>query len=526
VTTRGTLARLSGTPAPAPGLRPPLRERLVPPLPSGLWAWLGPLLVTAFAGGLRFWRLGEPRAIVFDETYYAKDAYALLRFGYERSYVDGADSRLLAGQTDLFTTTPSFVVHPPVGKWVIALGEWWQGLTPFGWRFSVAVVGTLSVFVMCRVALRLTRSIVLGCVAGLLLALDGLHFVMSRTALLDGILAFFVLAAFGCLLVDRDRTRARLLSRVTPRRTSALRRGPRLGARPWRLAAGICLGLAIATKWSALPYVVAFGLLVLFWDAGARRAVGVERPYLVTLTRSVLPTAVAFILVPAAVYLMSWAGWFLTDGGWARDWAQTRPGTTWVPEALRSLWHYHAEMFRFHTNLHEKHPYQSSPWGWFVLARPVSYYYRQLESGELDCHAQSCVREVLGVGTPALWWASVAAVAFLLWRWAGARDWRAGAVLAGVAAGWLPWLRYQDRPIFFFYAVVFVPFLVLAVTLTLGAVIGDPRASPRRRAWGAAAAGAVVLLVAVNFLWLYPLLSAETLPRPEWLRRMWLRSWI
>jgi dolichyl-phosphate-mannose-protein mannosyltransferase len=501
-------------------------DRLSPQRPSGLWAWLGPLLVTVFGGGLRFWRLGEPHAVVFDETYYVKDAYALLRFGSERSYVEGADARLLAGRTDLFTDTPSFVVHPPVGKWLIAAGEWLYGLTPFGWRFSVAVIGTLGIFVMCRVAMRLTQSILLGCTAGLLLALDGLHFVMSRTALLDGILAFFVLAAFGCLLVDRDQVRHRLAARITSRRGTTSPAGPGLGLRPWRLAAGICLGLAIATKWSAAPYVVAFGLLVLFWDAGARRAISVERPYLATLRRSVLPAAVAFAVVPVVVYVASWAGWLLTDGGWGRDWALNRPGATWVPDALRSLWHYHAEMFGFHTNLREQHPYESSPWAWLVLARPVSYYYRSLNSGELDCHAQSCVREVLGIGTPALWWASVAAVIFLVWRWAGIRDWRAGAVLAGMAAGWLPWFRYQDRPIFFFYAVVFLPFLILAVTLTLGAIVGGPDASPRRRAWGAAAAGAVVLLVVLNFFYLFPVLSAETLSRPEWLRRMWLRSWI
>jgi len=516
VTTQDTLT--TARDAVLPASRPPLRERLCPPMPSGWWAWLGPVLVTAFAGGLRFWRLGQPHAIIFDETYYAKDAYSLLRFGYERSHVEGADSRLLDGQSDLFATTPSFVVHPPVGKWVIALGEWLHGLSPYGWRFSVAVIGTLGVFLMCRIAMRLTRSVLLGCVAGFLLALDGLHFVMSRTALLDGILAFFVLAAFGCLLVDRDRTRMRLVSR---------RGGPGLGLRPWLLAAGACLGLAVGTKWSALPYVAAFGVLVLFWDAGARKAIGARRPYLATLRRSVVPAFAAFAVVPVGVYFTSWAGWFLTDGGWARQWAQTQPGSTpLVPDALQSLWHYHVEMFGFHTNLHESHPYQSSPWGWFVLARPVSYYYRSLTDGELDCDAESCVRTVLGVGTPVLWWASIAAVAYLLWRWAGARDWRAGAVLAGVAAGWLPWFRYQDRPIFFFYAVVFLPFLVLAVTLMLGGLLGGPEASGQRRAWGAAAAGAIVLLVAVHFFYLYPVYAAETLTRPDWLGRMWFRSWI
>ena len=69
-----------------------------------------------------------------------------------------------------------------------------------------ALLGTLSVLMLCRIGRRLFRSTFLGCLAGALLAVDGLHFVMSRTALLDLVLMFFVVAAFGCLLIDRDRS--------------------------------------------------------------------------------------------------------------------------------------------------------------------------------------------------------------------------------------------------------------------------------------------------------------------------------
>ena len=58
-----------------------VRERLTPPMPTDvLWGWLGPLLITAVAGVLRFWDLGRPKAFIFDETYYAKDAWSLLHF--------------------------------------------------------------------------------------------------------------------------------------------------------------------------------------------------------------------------------------------------------------------------------------------------------------------------------------------------------------------------------------------------------------------------------------------------------------
>ena len=158
-----------------------------------------------------------------------------------------------------------------------------------------------------------------------------------------------------------------------------------------------------------------------------------------------------------------------------------------------------------------------------MLARPVAYFSANNTEGQDGCDAPKCVREVLGIGTPALWWAATAALLYMLWRWAGARDWRAGAVLAGVAAGWLPWFRYGDRPIFYFYAIAFLPFLILAVTLTARRHHRAPAApgtseaaapSRRRRAIGAAVAGSVVALVVVNFFYLYPLLTAGSLSPP------------
>ena len=119
------------------------------------------------------------------------------------------------------------------------------GFTPFGWRFMTALLGTLSVLMLCRIGRRLFRSTFLGCLAGALLAVDGLHFVMSRTALLDLVLMFFVLAAFGCLLIDRDRRAGPAGGRAAGRRgrrrppRRAGRRALRLGWRPWRSPPGL-----------------------------------------------------------------------------------------------------------------------------------------------------------------------------------------------------------------------------------------------------------------------------------------------
>ncbi|REF35749.1 dolichyl-phosphate-mannose-protein mannosyltransferase [Thermasporomyces composti] len=512
---------------------PSLRQRLCPPMPEDRpWDWLGPVLVALFAGLVRLWDLGRPARFVFDETYYPKDAFGLLRFGVEQQFVDKANERILAGDLDVFAG-PAFVVHPPAGKWMIALGEWVFGMNPFGWRIAVALLGTVSVLVMARAVRRLTRSTLLGCLAGFLLAIDGLHLVESRIALLDLPTMAWTLFAFAALLVDRDWARRRLADAVEPDgQVPPDGWGPPLLWRPWRLVAGLCFGVAVATKWNAAVVLAAFGLLTWAWDIGARRAIGVAFDRLSSWIRLALDTLVAFVTVVGSalvVYIASWAGWFASPHGYGRHWAESNPASglaSLVPDALRSLWHYHAEIMYFHTTLTDEHQYASSPWGWLIVARPVSFDWVDNIGPDQGCPTDRCVQEILGIGTPVLWWGAVLAlVASLVW-WLGARDWRFGVPVVGVAATWLPWFLYTDRPIFYFYAVMILPWLVIAVTLVCGKLLGPEDASPRRRVWGAAAVGGFTLLVLVNFAYLYPILTDQVIPYEDWLRRMWFRSWV
>ncbi|MFI1866557.1 dolichyl-phosphate-mannose--protein mannosyltransferase [Streptomyces jumonjinensis] len=562
------------------GYAPPsvigLRERLVPPYtrPSErLWpvfgiapsavnpllrasAWLGPLLVALVAGVLRFWNLGKPHAVIFDETYYAKDAWSLINKGYEGHWPKDIDKSILKDPSVVaLPTDPGYVVHPPVGKWIIGIGEKLFDFTPFGWRFMVAVLGTLSVLMLCRIGRRLFRSTFLGCLAGALLAVDGLHFVMSRTALLDLVLMFFVLAAFGALVADRDWARRKLAAALPEDEDGVLRpdagiaESLRLGWRPWRLTAGVMLGLAAGTKWNGLYVMAAFCVMAVLWDVGARRTAGAMRPYRAVLRKDLVPAFVSTVPVALATYMVSWSGWFATKGGHYRDWADHRAGLSpdsvtlpllgeidlpqfdmsWVPAALRSFWHYETEVYSFHVNLKSGHAYESNPWSWIVLGRPVSYYYEDRAAGQGGCPADTadkCASEVLALGTPLLWWAACFAILYVLWRWFFRRDWRAGAIACGIAAGWLPWFLYQERTIFLFYAVVFVPFLCLAVAMMIGAMLGPPGSDERRRAIGAIGAGVLVLLIVWNFIYFYPLYTGTPIPVEDWRDRMWLDTWV
>lgn len=518
-----------------------LRIRLLGSRPTDTVAgWLGPLAVTLVAGILRFWDLGRPGTLVFDETYYVKQAYSLLTWGYERrtnEALNGPDQIFAAGTPDVFSNSADFVVHPPVGKWVIAAGQQLFGVTnAVSWRVSVALLGTLSVLILARTARRLFGSTVLGTAAGLLLAVEGHHFVHSRTGLLDLTLMFFALGGFAALVVDRDRSREVLAQRLGADYAAGLvpatgpELGPRLGWRPWRWVAGVSLGLALGTKWSGLYFLAVFGLMTVAWDLGARRAAGIRRWWLGTLRLDVLPAGATILGTALVTYLISWTGWFASDAAWGRQWAQSNPASgpaALVPDALRSLWHYHQDMWNFHVGLTTHHVYMSNPWSWLIQARPTSFYYEGPKLGVDGCTVEQCSKAITSLGTVSIWWAATLALPVLLFMWALRRDWRAGAVLSGFAGGYLPWFFFQDRTIYGFYTVAFVPWVVLAVTYLLGLVLGPDTAPWRRRQWGVGLVGAYLLLTVALFAWFWPLYTAQVIPYDQWRDwHMWFPSWI
>ena len=520
-----------------PEVPPPTTiERLRDPMPTDrLRGWVVTLVITAIAFFLRLPGLAYPDKLVFDETYYAKDAYSLLKFGYERNWGEDANAQITAGHVDVMQKTAEFVVHPPVGKWLIAGGEQLFGMNAFGWRFASLVFGTLLVLVLIRLVRRVSRSTLVGGLAGLLLAVDGLAFVMSRIALLDVFVAFFTLAAVACLAVDRDWFRGRLADDLVRRELGDLGRrfGPALLVRPWRLASGVCWGLALGTKWNALYVVAAFALLSLAWDVGARRLAGAGPRANLAILRDGIPAFVSLVVIPLGVYVATWAGWFATSGGYDRQWGAQHPEartTTAFGETFASWLHYQRDIWNFHTGdfiNHAEHAYRANPGGWLLVARPIGIdAVNNIAPGTDGCAGpDNCIRVISGIGTPVLWWVAVLALVAALLLWVGGRDWRYGIPVVGVASAWLPWFQYDSRPLFFFYAIMIIPFSVMAVALVAGRLLGDARAGDRRML-GGIVVGVFVAVVIANFAYLYPILTDELLPYPRWLTRMWFRSWI
>lgn len=503
------------------------------PRRRALWYWGGPVAVTLLAAILRFWNLGHPDAIVFDETYYVKDAWTLLHNGYESAWPEGADADFARGDTDLYSDAPSYVVHPPLGKWMIGLGMALFGAdSAVWWRATTALAGTVAVFALTMVGRRLFRSTLVAVLVGMLFAIDGNAIVMSRVALLDNWVMLFCLLGFWFVLLDRSRTAARMAARLDDEREAGRDpyAGPVIWARPWVFAAGAAFGAATAVKWSGLYFIVVVGVYLVLVDALSRRRLGL--PFWITgaVLKQAPVTFVLFVPVAAVVYLASWTGWLTTNGGYYRHWAN-EPGNAatgmwaWVPHALQSLWHYHQAAYGYHVGVHSSHPWEANALTWPLMLRPTNMYFASTDDGSGGCGATECWSSIIGIPNPIIWWAATAATVYVAYRFARYREWQGGAILVGVAAGYLPWLLYLERTVFHFYTIAYEPYVLLALGAVMALVLGRPADPEWRRVRGLATVGVFVAFAVAVSVFFLPLWTA--IPLTPDLRQLhfWLPGW-
>jgi dolichyl-phosphate-mannose--protein O-mannosyl transferase len=300
--------------------------------------------------------------------------------------------------------------------------------------------------------------------------------------------------------------------------------------RPWRFAAGAALGAACAVKWSAVTALVAAGVLSYIWETSRRRRGDTSRgrAFFRAFTMETFGLTMAFVLLPAFVYVFTWIPWFHHFG--------------WNASAF---WQDHLEMWRYHAGLKEfaldpktkqftpTHPYYSRPWTWLPMVRPVSFYVKDVGSD---------IRQILAIGNPAIFWASIWAVPYAGFAWWRKRDWRAGFILVPFLLQYLAWFPVA-RPQFFFYVLPCTPFMVLGVIYALRD-LSDARLIQRDRVTGEVAvdpetgapaiselhpyrpfAWVVVLLAVGLFLWFWPVLTGGQISDAHWRFIVWFPGW-
>ncbi len=461
--------------------------------------------VGLIAASVRFVHLSYPRERIFDEIYYSKSGCIFLGYSNQRCDIRTADERYWRRtQNDVGDW-----VHPPLAKWMIAGGELAFGTGPLGWRVASAMTGTASVIALALIVQLLFGSALWTFVGGLLLSTESLNVVQSRTSMLDIFVTFWIVLAFLFVLLDR-----RWIDRRTPPPEPA--EGgepppPRVPSplwRPWRVAAGLALGAAVASKWSGVTAVAGVVAITFLWEITRRRAAGMRarRAIWKATQWEAFPIVVWLLVLPLVVYVASYVGWF-EHFGWS----------------IGRWWHLQASMADYHEHLqwtdpktHKPiHPYLSHAWQWIVLSRPVLYFAR---------YGEDVRRVIYANGNPAIFWGSLVAIPWTAYAWWRRRDWRAGYVVLAIASLYLPWFLVS-RPQFLFYATPITPFFVLADVYLVRSLSEMHVAGSRSRPYLPIAVAFVVISVAL-FVWFWPALTGAPLSGSAWQLRAWFPSWV
>lgn len=344
-------------------------------------------LLSVFSLAIRLYLIASYPAPVFDEIYY------------------------LPGGGESLGRSVFIPDHPPLGLFLITISGKIAGACTFGWRFLPALFGSSLIPLTWLLSRRLWKNSEIALVSAFLVAFDPLLFLWSRLAMLDIFLCFFtVLSALFFSM------RQRALSAFS-------------------------LGLAILTKWSALPLIAAFSAFSALEFLRGR-----------TGRKEMIRAVLMYLTVPALTYCSI----FLTIFCKAR------------PELFAA---FHAEHLGSLASIPGA-AYLSSPWwSWLIIPQYLPLADQQIQTGE------TCITVTMkALELPAFTWAAAAAFLFSAAGMSGRafRDDDESPLLPLLAFSFLyfPW-AFSGRGTYLYYLIPAIPFLSMLLAHALHRYLKD-----------------------------------------------------
>jgi dolichyl-phosphate-mannose-protein mannosyltransferase len=423
----------------------------------------GVMAIALISFASRFWNLDGTADVVFDEVYYPK---------FAQNYLRGE---------------PLFDAHPPLAKYIIALGIQIFGYAPFGYRCMTALAGSLLPIVTYEFIWQLSNRRGFAWLTGCFVALDGLLLVESRFGLINIYILLFGMLSQLCMVLALKRSRQRWF---------------------WVLATGFMLGASFSVKWTGLAYIV--GLVAIAGYAWSR--------YRQTLNAAQI--LIGLIVLPIAFYFVQWIPHLMIN-----------------PE--RDIWELHRQIIGFHQNLgvgktEPIHPYCSPWWSWVLLIRPVAYFF--------EMRPNSMVQFVLAMGNPFLYWLSAIALLICTTLLIASKlrfppklitqilakeqspmrsqlIWFMLYVTISFAGHWLPWIL-SKRCTFLYHYMPASVFAFAALAILVSLMWRSPLQEIRMIGSG------IFVIFAIGFLFWLPIYIGLPISSGYLPMLMWLRSWI
>ncbi len=432
-------------------------------------------MIALVAFATRFWNLDGTADIVFDEVYYPK---------FAQNYLRGE---------------PLFDAHPPLGKYIIALGIQLFGYAPFGYRCMTALAGALLPLVTYELVWQLSDRRSWAWLTGWFVAMDGLLLVESRFGLINIYILLFGMLSHLCMVLALKRSHQRWF---------------------WVIATGLMLGASFSIKWTGLAYVVGLIAIAIYISCRYRQALNIPQ------------ILFGLLLIPIAFYFLQWLPHL------------------WInPE--RDIWELHRQIFGFHQNLgigkaEPVHPYCSPWWSWIFLLRPVAYFFEN--------RPNNMVEFVHAMGNPFLYWLSTIAIAICTvvlaiimlnlarqglsrsswWKMRSqpqaAPVWFMLYVTTSFFAHWLPW-SVSRRCIFLYHYMPASVFAFATLALLVSLLWRSPTPSIKSLKFlnplsMPSVGTGIWILITASFLFWSPLYIGLPISSVYMRVLMWLTSWI
>lgn len=348
---------------------------------------------------------------------------------------------------------------------------WQVSNRAFAFRLPSALLGGILLPLLCFAFVWLgARNFTAALTGSLLVACDPLLFLLSRMGQIDAYVACFTVGTyFFCYhyLCTRSETRKVWVGSLM----------------------GVCIGLAIASKWNAVTACLGAMLLVLLAQRGVLNAAhAVSSPPRVT-PRSHLGSwgfrCANFFVLPLLVYFASYAPAYAQG------------------MSLGDVLRLQAQMFHFHAILPHDHELASRWWQWLF----------GMKSGLLfHDDAGSDGKWIYLCGAPWLWLLGLVCIVITAIRAWRTRDLFPTLIVIAFACAWLPWM-FSPRTSFLYHFAPALPFLYMTVAYVISNVRnGTWQVSARWREYALLLCDGYVVLAVLTLVWLYPTLTGYPLP--------------
>lgn len=283
----------------------------------------------------------------------------------------------------------------------------------WGVKAASFVLSTLTISLVALVARRIFSNVAVAAMAAFFLAIDPLHIDFSRQAVHEIYMPFFSLAGIYWAFKYRDEGKPFLL-----------------------ILSGLFFGLGTASKWDVafpLAVTVLFLALELFKNRSSESGEWLARGIFLCC---------ALIMVPAAVYLLTFTPWFLRGYGMAE-------------------WFYLQKAMFIETTTHGGYnPYNFEidyrAYLWFI--KPVSFV-DIIFSGSMP-------KVLIGISNPFVWLLTIPSMAYLLHKSIGEKCPEYTFLFALFLFTYLPFVA-TGRPIWAHTAFSVIPFAFMATAYAL-----------------------------------------------------------